>query len=79
MGVTNDLRRRVAQHRSGRGGRFTRRYRVHRLVYAEEYGSPMDAIAREKQIKAWSRRKKKALIDSVNPGWREQVAEAPPE
>ncbi|HLG48848.1 MAG TPA: GIY-YIG nuclease family protein [Reyranella sp.] len=51
VGVTNNLENRVAQHRSGEGGAFTRRYRVHTLVHAEEYQYVEDAITREKEIK----------------------------
>ena len=53
VGVTNDLGRRVTEHRSGAGGAFTRQYRVSTLVYAEEYQQIEDAIVREKQIKGW--------------------------
>ena len=53
VGVTNDLENRVAEHRRGKGGGFTRRYRVDTLVYAEEYKYVEDAIAREKEIKGW--------------------------
>jgi putative endonuclease len=73
VGVTNDLAARVATHRAGRGGDFTRRYRVDRLVYAEAYDDVLDAIRREKQIKSWSRAKKVALIEGVNPEWRNGV------
>ncbi len=58
VGVTNDLEKRVAQHRDGDGGVFTRCYKVHTLVYAEEHGQIEDAIAREKEIKGWRRSKK---------------------
>jgi putative endonuclease len=69
VGVTNNLENRVAQHRSGWGGAFTRRYRVHTLVHAEEYQYIEDAIAREKEIKAWRRAKKDALVEVTNPSW----------
>ena len=69
IGVTNNLENRVAQHRDGKGGAFTRRYRVSTLVYAEDYQYVEDAIAREKQLKGWSRSKKNALVESVNPTW----------
>ena len=61
-GVTNNIFRRVWQHREGRGSEFTRRYRIHRLVYFERFESVRSAIAREKQIKAWTRAKRIALI-----------------
>src|SRR5215475_5766647 len=69
IGVTNSLLNRVAEHRSGKGGAFTRQYKVHVLVYAEEYQYIEDAIAREKQIKGWRRSKKDALVSTLNPTW----------
>ena len=74
VGVTNNLARRVAEHRAGEGGHFTKRYRVHRLVHAEERYDVRDAIAREKQIKGWTRAKKVALIERENPAWRDLAA-----
>ena len=70
-GVTNDLQRRVAQHREGAPGSFTSRNRINKLVYLEEFGDIRDAIAREKQIKGGSRAKKLALVDSMNPEWQD--------
>ena len=70
-GVTNDLRRRLDEHRQGRGGAFTKQYNAHRLVYAEPFPNINDAIAREKQIKAGSRQKKLELIEAQNPDWRD--------
>jgi putative endonuclease len=70
IGVTKDLARRLAQHRAGLSS-FTARYRVDRLVYAEEHASPRDAIAREKQLKGWTRARKVALIEEHNPTWRD--------
>ena len=69
VGVTNDLVRRLFEHRGGIGSRFTRKYAVHRLVHLESASNPRDAIAREKQIKRWSRIKKIALIEATNPDW----------
>ncbi|WIM09374.1 GIY-YIG nuclease family protein [Enhydrobacter sp.] len=69
VGVTNNLENRVAEHREGKGGDFTRRYRVGTLVYAEDYKYVEDAIAREKEIKGWRRSKKDALVEAVNPSW----------
>ncbi len=74
-GMTNDLVRRVAEHRSKRLPGFTRRYNVTRLVYLEETPEVTSAIAREKQIKAWHRSKKVALIESTNPTWRDLAAD----
>ena len=69
VGVTNNLENRVAEHSSGKGGAFTRRYRVNTLVYAEEYQYIEDAIAREKEIKGWRRSKKDALVAASNLTW----------
>jgi putative endonuclease len=74
VGVTNDLVRRVWEHRSGTIAGFTRRYGVHQLVYFEAVTEPEPAIRREKQIKGWARTKKVAMIESSNPTW-EDLAE----
>ena len=76
VGVTNNLGKRVAEHRDGRGGAFTRQYRVHTLVYAEEYQQVEEAIAREKQIKGWRRSKKDALVEASNPTWADLLDES---
>jgi putative endonuclease len=68
-GVTNDLERRVHEHRSGLGGAFTKKYNVSKLVYYETTGNVTSAIEREKQIKAWRRSKRVVLIESMNPYW----------
>lgn len=68
-GVTNDLERRVSEHRLGLTPGFTSRYKIDRLVYYEDTEDIHAAIAREKQIKGWLRRKKVELIDSMNPLW----------
>jgi len=70
-GVTNDLRRRVFEHKNKLLEGFTRRYNLTRLVYYEVTDDVHAAIAREKQIKGWLRAKKVALIESVNPDWRD--------
>ncbi|MBR6014679.1 MAG: GIY-YIG nuclease family protein [Firmicutes bacterium] len=66
VGVTNDLERRVAEHKSGSGGAFTAKYHCHKLVYFETFSDIEQAIAREKQLKGWKRVRKDALIDSMN-------------
>ena len=71
VGVTNDLERRVWEHKSKLVEGFTKRYNVTRLVYAEESGEIEDAIAREKEIKGWRRAKKIALIKASNPLWED--------
>lgn len=73
-GVTNDLVRRIYEHKRQLIPGFTSRYNLTRLVYFEEFGDIRDAIAREKQIKGWVRAKKIALIQVKNPGWRDLSA-----
>ena len=75
IGVTNDLERRVNEHKSGAFDSFTKRYRVDRLVYFQETNDINAAIAAEKQLKGISRSKKIALIEEDNPGWRDLSAE----
>jgi putative endonuclease len=70
-GVTNNLARRVEQHRQGVAGSFTAKYKVTKLVHAEVFGDIRDAIAREKQIKAGSRQDKINLINEENPEWED--------
>ena len=74
-GVTNNLSSRVSQHKRGIGSKFTAKYRVTRLVYFERFQDINQAIAREKQLKAGSRKKKVALIESLNPTWRDLFAD----
>jgi len=66
IGVTNDLERRVTEHRSGTIPGFTQKYNCHKLVYFESFSDVEQAIAREKQLKKWSRSKKDAFIDTMN-------------
>ena len=68
-GVTNDLQRRMWEHKFDKGSKFTSKYNCNKLVYYEDFKYILDAIAREKQIKAGSRVKKIELIDSINKGW----------
>jgi putative endonuclease len=70
-GVTNDLERRVFEHKESTPGSFTARYRVNRLVYCEEFRDITQAIAREKDMKRMTRKRKINLIESSNPGWRD--------
>jgi putative endonuclease len=74
-GVTNELQRRVLEHRTGKGSGFTKKYNVKKLDYVESGDDINSAIAREKQIKAGSRRKKVELIESVNPEWKDLFEE----
>ena len=66
-GVTNDLDRRVREHKEGKGSVFTAKYKCHRLVYYEEFGLIDQAIVREKEIKNMTRASKEELIDTINP------------
>ncbi len=74
IGVTNDLERRVYQHRHKITPGFTSRYNLTQLVYYEEFGDIREAIAREKQLKGWLRAKKVALIEMMNPEWDDLAA-----
>ncbi len=69
IGVTNNLAVRLDQHRHGRGSEFVKKYGVHILVHVEEFASPGEAIAREKQLKNWRRDWKIALIEKNNREW----------
>lgn len=71
VGITGFLMARVLRHRAGEGGAFTRRYRVHRLVYFQSFQNIGDAIARESEIKKWRREKKVSLIEESNPTWED--------
>jgi putative endonuclease len=71
VGMANDLRRRVWEHKQKVIEGFTKRYNITRLVYYEETTDVTAAIAREKQIKGWLRKKKIVLIETLNPGWKD--------
>ena len=70
-GMTDNLYRRVLEHKSGTVEGFTKKYKINRLVYYESTKYVLNAIAREKQVKAWTRAKRLALIQSVNPTWQD--------
>lgn len=72
IGVTNDLLQRIVEHylNAGKPGTFAGKYHCHSLIYYEEFKYITDAIAREKELKKWSRIKKHLLIDSMNPQWQ---------
>lgn len=74
IGVTNNLERRVYEHRNKLVAGFTARYNIMVLVYFEETSDVLAAIAREKQLKGWRRERKLALIESLNPQWRDLSA-----
>ena len=71
VGVTNDLVRRVREHKAGEGSTFTKRYRINRLVHFQAFGDIRDALRAEKTIKGWTRARKLALVEEQNPGWRD--------
>ena len=71
IGVTNDLHRRVYEHKQGLIEGFTKKYHIHKLVYCENCGEIKDAIAREKQLKGWTRKRKNELVEANNPTWEE--------
>ena len=71
VGVTNNLERRLYEHKNHLLEGFTKKYNVDKLVFFEETDDIYQAIAREKQIKGWTRAKKNALVESVNPDWSE--------
>jgi putative endonuclease len=69
VGITRDLRNRIEQHRSGFGSKFVSKYKIYRLVHVETFASPLEAIAREKQLKNWRRDWKIELIEKENLDW----------
>jgi putative endonuclease len=75
VGVTSDLSRRVGEHKGKLVPGFTRTYGIDRLVYAEEHASILEARAQERRLKRWRRAWKVALIEKLNPDWRDMSAE----
>jgi len=71
IGITNNIARRMVEHKSGDFEGFASKYGCNRLVYYESFADVEQAIGREKQLKGWVRRKKIALIESVNPRWQD--------
>ena len=69
IGITNDLKRRLAEHCAEQINGFSKKYHTHKLVYFEEFSDPITAIVREKQLKSWRRDKKNALVEIKNPNW----------
>jgi len=74
IGVTNDLGRRVWEHKYGDIEGFTSKYRVTNLVYWESFDDVRNAIVREKELKGWRREKKVALLEAMNPKWKDLAA-----
>jgi len=77
VGVTNNLARRVTEHKSGAVPGFTRQYGVDQLVYFEEYASVLEAREREYKMKRWRRDWKLELIEKLNPNWRDLSSDIP--
>jgi putative endonuclease len=75
IGVTNNLTRRVQEHKAGVIEGFTKKYFVYKLVYFETYTSVLEAIKREKQLKKWNREWKVSLIEKENPNWFDLTSE----
>lgn len=71
IGVTNDMARRLSEHQSGETNGYTKKFHVHKLVYFESFEDVRNAIDREKQLKRWSRAKKNALVERMNPEWKD--------
>ena len=71
IGVTNDLVRRINEHRAKIHDGFSQKYHLSKLVYLEESNDPLSAIEREKQLKRWTRAKKISLIQQLNPYWKD--------
>ena len=75
IGVTNNLIRRVYEHKQGLVGGFTKKFHIKKLVYYEQFSTIQDAISREKVLKEWNRAWKNHLIDLFNPSWRDLYEE----
>ena len=74
-GITNNLERRIFEHKQHLVEGFTKKYNITKLVYYEKTNDVREAIAREKQIKGWLRQKKVDLIESLNPEWKDLSAD----
>lgn len=77
IGVTNNLERRIYEHQQGLVEGFTKRYRVHHLVYYEATSDVEAALRREKQLKTWNRKWKLELIEKTNPAWKDLITGSP--
>ena len=75
VGVTSDIELRMTEHRNHQFGGFSAKYNLTQLLHFEEFGSMTEAIAREKQIKSWSRKRKDDLISDNNPSWKDLMEE----
>ena len=75
IGITNDINRRVYEHKNKLIEGFTKRYNITKLVYLEETSDVYAAISREKQLKGWTRKRKNELIETINPNWKDLIVE----
>ena len=75
IGVTNNLERRLYEHKHKIFEGFSQSYNLNKLVYFEAYDAPTEAIAREKQLKKWARAKKNKLVEALNPNWQDLSAD----
>lgn len=75
IGMTNNIARRIDEHKTKVVKGFTQKYHVHRLIYYEVYDSPEEAIRREKNLKAWQRTWKLRIIEEINPDWNDLSTE----
>jgi putative endonuclease len=75
VGLTNDIKRRVYEHKQEIFEGFSKKYKTNKLLYFESIGDSLSAIAREKQIKRWRREKKVKLIDTQNPDWKDLASD----
>lgn len=71
IGMTNEIHRRIKEHKAGALDGFSKRYKTHKLVYYEKTNDVNSAIMREKNLKGWSRKKKEELINGINPEWND--------
>jgi putative endonuclease len=71
VGITNNLNRRIWEHKNYKADSFTKKYNLFKLVWFEEFPSPLDAIQAEKKLKGWTRKKKCLLIEDKNPNYRD--------
>ncbi|MEK7610927.1 MAG: GIY-YIG nuclease family protein [Patescibacteria group bacterium] len=71
IGITSNLSRRIWEHKNKKVDGFTKRYNINKLIYVENYNNPLEAIAREKELKGWTRQKKMRLIQETNPDFIE--------
>jgi len=75
IGITNDIKRRIYEHKNKVVEGFTKKYNINKLVYYEVFDDPYNAITREKQLKGWIRAKKDELVNSINPDWKDLYEE----